>query len=34
MEWDDFDEVSRHAVAEDTSGAAIGCGRLLPDGHI
>jgi len=34
MEWDEFDAVSRHAIAEDAAGAAIGCGRLLPDGHI
>jgi len=34
MEWDEFDAVCRHAIAEDASGAAIGCGRLLPDGHV
>ncbi len=34
MEWDEFDAVCRHALAEDAAGAAIGCGRLLPDGHI
>jgi predicted GNAT family N-acyltransferase len=34
LEWDDFDPVSRHAIAEDASGTAVGCGRLLPDGHI
>jgi len=34
LEWDEFDEVSLHAVAEDASGTAIGCGRLLPDGHV
>jgi predicted GNAT family N-acyltransferase len=34
LEWDEFDDVSLHTVAEDASGTAIGCGRLLPDGHI
>jgi predicted GNAT family N-acyltransferase len=34
MEWDDFDAVCRHAIAEDARGRAVGCGRLLPDGHI
>ena len=34
MEWDEFDTVSRHAIAEDATGRAVGCGRLLPDGHI
>ena len=34
MEWDEYDAVSRHAIAEDTGGMAIGCGRLLPDGTI
>jgi predicted GNAT family N-acyltransferase len=34
MEWDEFDAVCRHAIAEDATGTAIGCGRLLPDGHI
>ncbi len=34
MEWDDFDGACRHALAEDASGTAVGCGRLLPDGHI
>jgi predicted GNAT family N-acyltransferase len=34
MEWDEFDEVSRHAIAEDAGGKAVGCGRLLGDGHI
>jgi len=33
MEWDEFDRVSLHVVAE-ASGQAIGTGRLLPDGHI
>lgn len=34
LEWDDFDGVCRHALAEIASGMAVGCGRLLPDGHI
>ncbi len=34
LEWDAADEVSRHALAKDAAGRAIGCGRLLPDGHI
>jgi len=34
MEWDEFDSVCRHAIAEDASGRAVGCGRLLSDGHI
>ena len=34
MEWDEFDAVCRHAIAEDAAGAAIGCGRLLRDGHV
>ena len=33
MEWDEFDSVSRHVLAE-ASGRPIGTGRLLPDGHI
>lgn len=34
LEWDQFDPDSRHAVALDAEGRAIGTGRLLPDGHI
>ena len=34
MEWDEFDAVSRHALAVNASGLSVGCGRLLPDGHI
>ena len=34
LEWDEHDEVSAHALAEDRDGVPIGCGRLLPDGHI
>jgi predicted GNAT family N-acyltransferase len=33
LEWDEFDAASRHGIAE-ANGAAIGTGRLLPDGHI
>lgn len=29
-EWDEFDAVSRHVVARDASGKAIGTGRLTP----
>lgn len=34
LEWDGIDAQCRHALAEDNAGNAIGCGRLLPDGHI
>lgn len=34
LEWDAFDPASVHALAEDREGVPIGCGRLLPDGHI
>ncbi len=34
LEWDGIDEACRHALAEDGEGTAIGCGRLLPDGHL
>lgn len=34
LEWDALDAVSIHALAEDREGVPIGCGRLLPDGHI
>lgn len=34
MEWDEHDAVSAHWLAEDDGGRAIGCARLLPDGHI
>jgi len=34
LEWDDADALSQHALALDAYGNAIGCGRLLPDGHI
>jgi predicted GNAT family N-acyltransferase len=34
LEWDEHDAVSAHALALDRDGNPIGCGRLLPDGHI
>lgn len=34
IELDDWDARSLHALASDTSGAVVGTGRLLPDGHI
>ncbi len=34
LEWDGRDETARHVIAESASGQAIGCGRLLDDGHI
>ncbi len=34
LEWDGTDGHCRHALAEDAAGRAIGCGRLLPDGHV
>ncbi|PRC91287.1 GNAT family N-acetyltransferase [Solimicrobium silvestre] len=34
LEWDTMDEQCIHAVATDETGAAVGTGRLLPDGHI
>ena len=34
LEWDDSDPRSVHALAVDSHARAIGCGRLLPDGHI
>ena len=34
IELDSFDPLSVHVVAFDPSGAAVGTGRLLPDGHI
>jgi predicted GNAT family N-acyltransferase len=34
LEWDAGDAESRHALALDAHGAAIGCARLLPDGDI
>ena len=34
LEWDDEDAASLHALALDANGGAIGCARLLADGHI
>lgn len=34
LEWDEFDAASLHAVAYSADGAAVGTGRLLPDGHV
>ena len=34
LEWDGEDEGSRHALALSQNGDAIGCGRILPNGHI
>ena len=34
LEWDDRDARSAHALAVGADGTAIGCARLLPDGHI
>lgn len=34
LEWDAFDYDSIHLIATDTLHQAIGCLRLLPDGHI
>lgn len=33
-EWDGLDKSCRHALALSLQGDAIGCGRMLPDGHI
>lgn len=34
LEWDAEDRASLHALALDANGGAIGCARLLADGHI
>jgi len=34
LEWDGIDVQCVHVLAVDAAGQAIGCGRLLPDGHI
>lgn len=34
LEWDGFDEGCRHALALSLKGDAIGCGRMLANGHI
>jgi len=34
LEWDGIDDRCVHVIARNAAGAAIGTGRLLPDGHI
>ena len=34
LEWDGLDESCRHALALSHNGDAIGCGRMLANGHI
>ncbi|MFZ2540556.1 MAG: GNAT family N-acetyltransferase [Gallionella sp.] len=34
LEWDGLDEGCRHALAISHQGDAIGCGRILANGHI
>jgi predicted GNAT family N-acyltransferase len=34
IEIDTWDVLSRHVLAVDGNGTPVGCGRLLPDGHI
>ena len=34
LEWDGLDEGCRHALALSQNGEAIGCGRMLANGHI
>jgi predicted GNAT family N-acyltransferase len=34
LEWDAADAVSVHALAVAADATPVGCGRLLPDGHI
>jgi predicted GNAT family N-acyltransferase len=34
IEWDGIDPDCTHAIAHAAGGEAIGCARLLPDGHI
>ena len=34
LEWDEFDERCRHALALSQRGEAIGCGRIFSTGHI
>jgi predicted GNAT family N-acyltransferase len=34
LEWDGMDGGCRHALALSLNGDAIGCGRILPNGHI
>lgn len=34
LEWDEFDAGCRHALVLSPGGEAIGCGRMLGNGHI
>ena len=34
LEWDEFDETCRHALALSLNGEAVGCGRMFSNGHI
>lgn len=34
LEWDGLDDHCRHALVLSSQGEAIGCGRMLADGHI
>jgi predicted GNAT family N-acyltransferase len=34
LEWDADDAGAQHVLAVDGAGQAIGCARLLPDGHV
>jgi predicted GNAT family N-acyltransferase len=34
LEWDELDDGCRHALALSHKGQAIGCGRMLANGHI
>jgi len=34
LEWDDRDAQSRHVLLRNRLGMALGCGRVLPDGHV
>ncbi len=34
IEIDEWDALSQHVLARCTEGEPVGCGRLLPDGHI
>ena len=34
LEWDGLDEECRHALVLSSQGEAIGCGRMMADGHI
>jgi len=34
LEWDGIDAGCEHAIAWSAEGHPVGCGRLLPDGHV